>query len=679
MRNLTHRIVALCGVGFVGVGCASAGAPARSPESAASTQSDKLKIVGNAAEAPFTTVKAAPEIISTCPESKVVSAGSELHFKAEPCSYLLRDLPPATDFELTVALKLGDATAYGIWAGDEWTESGPRGPGIQFDLSTNGLYLAKMESNDRILPKLEMSLDREWHRWRFTRSRQQMVVWLDGRLLLVTNANRQGGAVGLRTYGGKVDARDIETKLISAQGQVAMDGPAGWRVGPTAEQPKGGVTAATPAKPSRMIDGCNLDKIDWQDLQFAASPGTKKAFKLTKGQDAKTVPGRLLQFVGVMPEDLDGQPPMEAMVTIGLKDAQPWQGNSAPPLDPSIAYIYGLSPACEPEALGFVEFDPDDRLRFDDHALQRVRDLGSSFKVDEWRVKGGKLLLTGTKQMGREALDEPLPPCDPAASLAGLGGFAGRKGDELLAADSCVVRKLRERLGKQRWTFEQYTSMALSPLESRAGYLVTEGCQEHACGDHRGAFAVNLSTGAVEAVLFELTEKETLKDVKWLTSNGQPLAPLNAIITSHLADGAPGVTNGDAKPGVPLPRSKHQSPLQGFRVDEAVARLKRADWTCTQPTGGATSSYADVGKKGSLEISNFYATSPRKPGLVTVQVLEFKSNADAKRVYDDMVENNDMNDGAQFLFGDTVLVVLSRDAREKQIAAILSGKPLQAD
>ena len=68
--------------------------------------------------------------------------------------------------------------------------------------------------------------------------------------------------------------------------------------------------------------------------------------------------------------------------------------------------------------------------------------------------------------------------------------------------------------------------MGLSALEARGEYLVSSGCMVHYCGFRQAAFSVNTKSGVVDAVLVDLTEKETLQEVKWLTTYGKPLAPL---------------------------------------------------------------------------------------------------------------------------------------------------------
>lgn len=464
------------------------------------------------------------KVISSCELDTSALTGSELQLKGKQCWYQLRGVAEGADYELMVSVKLAGNGAYVIWPNGAWNGGKVKAWGVSYDRSANALWFANLNREEH-LPKLEQILDQEWHAWRFVRTGGRLWCWLDGRLLLTTKTPAQGGQMGLRTYGAELLVRGVQARVLSPSEVAALptDETLGWRVAPQVPKP-----AMKAGKPERMIGKCNLDELGWGEQSYAASPRTKVPFKLVKYADATTIKGKVLHFAGVVPAELDGSAPPEVVVSVSLGDATPWTGNSVPPPEPALRYAYRLNEACEARLLGVVDYDADDSLRFDDNAMLRIRGRDDRFTVDEWRVEGDKLKLTGSKQMGREALDDPLPPCAEAESLASLGDFAGRRGSELLSADPCVMRRLRARLGKARQKFEESTSMGLGTLEGHGGYLVSGGCMVHNCGGRQGAFSVDTATGVVEAVVVELNAQEKVRSATWFTVDGKPRDALRA-------------------------------------------------------------------------------------------------------------------------------------------------------
>ncbi|HEX2876366.1 MAG TPA: hypothetical protein VHP33_34170 [Polyangiaceae bacterium] len=498
--------------------------------------------------------KSVAGVASSCPGVSVERVRDDLRFTGANCAYQLRAMPDDVAYELKFSARLSDGTAYAIWPGGAWNGGNVNAVGLVFDIAAGGIRLVRYAgSSERLeLPKLDRALDRNWHTWRFARTRGRLIVWLDGQLLLVLAGNAQGGQMGLKTWGGVVVLRDLKAESLSGSqvaGYEAM-GPLGWR-GPGGSGVVAGDTAAprpvaaTPGKPSRMIGACNIDKLGWEDRSYPAAALTKKPVTLVKGRQVLTShkvkpdslmtlgqseQGTELRYSGVQAVELDGQEPKEVLVNVSLGDFGIWHGNSVPPNPRSTEYAFRLSATCEPELLGSIDIDPDDTTRAEDNAYVRISGHGNKLKREEWRVQDGAFKLTAAQNVGREALEAPLPPCDEAKSSANLAGFAGRKGSALLEADSCVARRLKARLGKHQEEFWQYVSMGLSELESRDGYLVSGGCRVHVCGFNQAAFSVNIATGVVEAVIFEITVKPSLGSVKWLTATGKPLAPLKVSV-----------------------------------------------------------------------------------------------------------------------------------------------------
>lgn len=496
-------------------------------------------------------------IASSCSGETVARVGDDLRFTGTNCLYQLRAMPDDVAYELEFSARLVKGAAYGVWPDGAWNGGHVNAVGLIFDTATGGLRQVRytgIVENPGKLPKLDRALDRDWHKWRFARTRGRLVIWLDGELLLVLDGKALGAQMGLKTWGGVVELRDLDASPLQGS-QVAVYeamGPVGWRGAGGVVVAAGAGVAATPppvatppGKPSRMIGACNIDKLGWEDRSYPAAALTKKPVTLVKGRQVLTShkvkpdplmtlgqaeQGTELRFSGVRTIELDGKEPKEILVNIALGDFGIWHGNSVPPNPRSTEYAFRLSATCEPELLGSIDIDPDDTTRDEDNAYVRISGQGNKLKREEWRVQDGALKLTASQNVGREALETPLPPCDEAKSSANLAGFAGRKGSALLEADPCVARRLKDRLGKHREEFWQYVSMGLSELESRDGYLVSGGCRVHVCGFNQGAFSVNIATGVVEAVIFEITTKPSLGSVKWLTATGKPLAPLKVSV-----------------------------------------------------------------------------------------------------------------------------------------------------
>jgi len=378
-----------------------------------------------------------------------------------------------------------------------------------------------------------LQLGRAWHDWNFVYTGKRWVVRLDGKVLVVVEGALGPGVIAIGTRGGGtlevrgVVARSSTPEEVSSAGVLAL----GWA---TAKPP----APTAPKRPARMAGNCDIDAIDWQNRSYAASARLKKGVTLVKGQ--QRIAGKNLSYGGVMLAELDGQSPPEVLVSIEHRDPSPWTGNSVPPPDPATRYAFRLTESCEPEPLGSIDFDADDYVRVEDNTVVRIKKAhlgGSQFNIEEWRLTEGALKLSNSRKAGREILDEPLPACDEAQSLAALPSFAGRSGDDLLNADTCVARKLRARLGKSRERFENYTSMSLSPLERRDGYLVSHGCMVHQCGYRRAAFSVKLSNGVVEAVIVDLDRNLAVSKTEWLTESHGPLPSLRAPIEEANARG----------------------------------------------------------------------------------------------------------------------------------------------
>lgn len=503
--------------------------------------------------------KPALGIASSCAGETVARVGDDLSFTGTNCVYQLRAMPDDVAYELVFSARLVKGSAYGVWPEGAWNGGHVNAVGLIFDTATGGLRLVRytgVVENPGQLPKLDRVLDRNWHKWRFARTRGRLVIWLDGELLLVLEGKALGSQMGLKTWGGLVELRDLKAEKLSGGQVAAYDalGPAGWRgagaggvvlAGGTGVAATPPPAATPPGKPSRMIGACNIDKLGWEDRSYPAAALTKKPVTLVKGRQVLTSrkvkpdplmtlgqseAGTELRFSGVRAIELTGQEPKEVLVNIALGDFGMWHGNSVPPNPRSSEYAFRLSASCEPELLGSIDIEPDDTTRDEDNAYVRISGQGDKLKREEWRVQDGAFKLTASQNVGREALETPLLPCDEAKSRAGLAGFAGRRGSALLEADPCIARRLKERLGKHRDEFWQYTSMGLSELESRDGYLVSGGCRIHVCGFNQGAFSVNLATGVVEAVIFEITTKPSLGSAKWLTVTGKPLAPLKMSV-----------------------------------------------------------------------------------------------------------------------------------------------------
>jgi hypothetical protein len=526
------------------------------PEKAVSgaTKADEPK---KAPKAEAAGAKPATGIASTCAGETVARVGDDLRFSGTNCVYQLRAMPDDVAYELAFSARLVKGAAYGVWPDGAWNGGHVNAIGLVFDIASGGLRQVRyrgLVENPGPLPKLDRVLDREWHKWRFARTSGRLLIWLDGELLLVLDGKALGAQMGLKTWGGVVELRDLDAAPLHGSQVVAYEalGPVGWRgaggvvvAAGTGVAPTPLPAVTPPGKPSRMIGACNIDKLGWEDRSYPAAALTKKPVTLVKGRQVLTThkvkpdplmtlgqseQGTELRYSGVQAIELDAQEPKEVLVNISLGDFGIWHGNSVPPNPRSTGYAFRLNAACEPELLGSIDIDPDDTTRAEDNAYVRISGRGNKLKREEWRVQDGAFKVTASQSVGREALETPLPPCDEAKSSANLASFAGRKGSALLEADPCVARRLKQRLGKHQDEFWQYVSMGLSELESRDGYLVSEGCRVHVCGYNQGAFSVNIETGVVEAVIFEITVKPSLGGAKWLTATGKPLAPLKVSV-----------------------------------------------------------------------------------------------------------------------------------------------------
>jgi hypothetical protein len=692
-----YRVVIAIAVLASSSGCGSATLPPRAADESAPLLQIKHRDAAGPQKDEATTKPTAPAaevaVTSSCRKDKVEESGGVLGFNGRLCRYRLREVPDASEYSYSVEVRLTHGSSYAIWPDGKWTSRGFKGSAIVYDSGAGGLWSMTAVDVKSPHPMLALPVDTGWHAWRIVRTRERLVVWLDRQLVWVSTDAAQGHAMGIANWSSTVEARNVEVRPLTAAEAIAANAErtTGWRLAADKRTP-----APQPAasKPARMVGACNVDAIDWKNREYAASKLVKKPFSLVDAKyrvqvkQVKPDPiqtlglseqGTEIHFGHVEPAELDGQAPQEVVVTLSLSDFGTFHGSSVPRF-PSTAYVFRLQGDCSPALLGLVELDDYDDIRYADNALQRVTDEGyGKPKVATFRVRDGKLVSEGSKQVTQESLDAPLTACDEAKSLATLGSFAGKRGWDLLSADPCVLRKLRERLGKHRPDFEAYTNMGMGPLEQHANHLVSGGCQVHMCGYHRAVYSVSLSTGAVEAVVLEIGPNDKLRSARWLTASGKPTIALHAVASQFVDVGkAPREeVEGQAKVP-PLPKGKHASPLQGFAIEEAIARLERVGWKCDAPEPSDSSGYARVGKNGATRIMRTTVNNPshwQDRSWIPVTVYEFKTRAEAKRVFDDMKKNWSRNDGREFLFGDTVLVVLSRDSQEQEIAGIVSGKP----
>lgn len=635
-------------------------------------------------------------VLSSCPGDAPTEVDGLLRLAGGTCSYRISAQPPGAEYFVTFSARLEDGKSYTVWPGGAWNRGSVRATGIVYDVQANGLRVVRHgKPVTHALPTLSRTLDRGFHQWRVGRLRDRVVVWLDGTLILVLSGTADGGDWGVHTEGGTLEVRDVETRPLnrSEVAELRVHRVAGWQVAGSGTASTRPVTSTRPGakRPPRVVGNCDIDAIDWKSREYPGSAVSKgKSFKLEDGThkvtSKKTAPdpitgsteqGTRLSFAGVVPADLDGQGSQEVVVSIGYGSYGVWLGNRPAPAEPEGAYVYRLSDACEPEFRGVADFRADDFRRFENGAMLRIYGSGNNYTVEEWRLVDDELARTGSRKAGREALDEPLKPCDEAASLANLKKYYGRRGGELLNEDPCVQRKLRERLGKKREKWEQYTSMNLSPIEDNGGYLVSGGCMSHYCGYRQAAFSVNVKTGEVEAVIVELTRDETLGAVEWFTADKRPLAALSAHFPQLVAQQQAADKKAHASQLV-LPRTKYKTPLKGFHADEALARLQHGGWDCSKPSERDGWQYVVKGEDGATRLDEFYASKKNESdSTVTVTVIQYQSTQHAKRAYEDMLKKRDYNDGAKYLFGDTVVVALNRSGYSPEVAAVVSGKPVE--
>lgn len=519
------------------------------------TKSDgNLRIVASDAKAEKVR-SASASVLSSCPGDAPAEANGLLRLDGGTCNYRMSAQPPGAEYFVSFRARLEAGKSYTVWPGGAWNRGSIKATGIVYDVQANALrVVGHGTAVSQALPPLSRPLDRGFHQWRVGRLRDRVVVWLDGQLILVLSGAADGGDWGLLTDSATLEVRDVETRPLNPaeSAELRVHHAVGWQVASTGTASTGPTVSTRPGakRPPRMVGNCDIDALDWNNREYPGSAVSKgKPFKLNDGMhkltSKKTPPdpiigtteqGMRLSFAGVVPADLDGQAPQEVVVSIGYGSYGMWHGNSPPPAEPEDGYVFRLSDTCEPEFLGAADFRADDVRRFENGAMLRIFGSGNKYTVEEWRLVADKLTRTGSRKAGREALDEPLKACDEAASLANLKKYRGRRGGELLNDDPCVLRKLRERLGKKREKWEHHTSMNLSPIDERDGYLVSGGCMSHYCGYRQAAFSVNVKTGEVEAVIVELTVDETLESVEWITADKRPLAALASLYPQLAAD-----------------------------------------------------------------------------------------------------------------------------------------------
>jgi hypothetical protein len=672
--------------------------------------------------APSTTAAAAVAVTSIadanggCLESKTPAPLRGGAVTLPGCTYKIGALLPEGDYELVLGSHLGDSP-FSIWLDGTASmelERGADGTPGREKLAMNAVVLrydgeevVLLIGPEQLAPagqQLTLAAGRTMvhttGRWKIARVGRRLLVWIDDKLIFAQEVPRIGREFGFIS-GGRASVDGVGVRALAAADVVVFateaDVPAKTALKAAAAQP-----ASPRGKPVRMVGNCNIDSIDWSNREYGASALAKKPFKLDHGNYRLTVKkvkpdplltlgsdvqGEQLSLVGVVPVELDGQAPQEVVATITAGDFGIFHGNSIP-REPQTMYAFRVTDDCQVQPLGLVDLGADDDTRFENDAIVRIQGRGNAFTVEEWQVQSDKLQRASSRKAGREALDAPLAPCDEAKSRAALPSFAGRPAGEFFDKDPCFVRKLRARLGPNREKFENYASMGLSPLERRGDYLVSSGCMQHYCGYRRAAFSVNVASGVVEALIVDIRENQTIAETKWLTANGAPLAVLMAPIEESIGratalfggggagaarSGTAAADNPDAN--LPLPTTKHKNPAQGFNAEETAVRFKRAGWKVSGPRPQTSWQGIYVGEKKTLRISEMYATPPKGGTAATVTVLDYKSAAEAKRAYDEVVKE-DRNDGFPYLFGDTLLIVLNRDGHARTAAGIAGGKPL---
>jgi 3-keto-disaccharide hydrolase len=150
------------------------------------------------------------DYVSSCPES-ILKFENGTVLGTGRCFYGVTPLPKSRAYSVELDARLLEGNGYGIWFHGQYDKGQVRAIGVQYDCDAGGLKFLNYPDTVQAFSFAQTKCDNNWHHWRLVSVGTSVSVHIDNvEVLHQTHADDAGNQFGFRTWGGRVELKNIK-------------------------------------------------------------------------------------------------------------------------------------------------------------------------------------------------------------------------------------------------------------------------------------------------------------------------------------------------------------------------------------------------------------------------------------------------------------------------------------